>query len=66
MEININGKKESLPEGLSLLEFLQKKKQELAGVVVEYNEKVIPREQWSAIKLQDADVLEILKFMGGG
>lgn len=34
--------------------------------VVEYNEEIISKENYSEITLKDGDVLEVVSFMGGG
>ncbi|MCD5407638.1 MAG: sulfur carrier protein ThiS [Desulfotomaculum sp.] len=64
--ININGKKETLDEEISLLEFLNAKNIDLNAVVIEYNFEVIDRTSWQEIVLKAADNLEILHFVGGG
>jgi len=35
-------------------------------VVIEVNLRIIPREQWPQISLQDKDYIEIISFVGGG
>ncbi|MFW6279303.1 MAG: sulfur carrier protein ThiS [Bacillota bacterium] len=66
MQITVNGKQEKLVKEISINEFLEKKDQDPKTVVVEYNGKIVKREKWSEILLQENDKLEILKFVGGG
>jgi sulfur carrier protein len=35
-------------------------------IAVEYNEEIISKEQYERIILKEGDVLEIVRFMGGG
>lgn len=66
MQITVNGKQEKLVKEISINEFLEKKDQDPKTVVVEYNGKIVKREKWPEILLQENDKLEILKFVGGG
>ena len=66
MDITVNGKQEDISQGISILDFLQEKDQQPEQVVVEYNGKIIQREKWSDITLEENDNLEVLKFVGGG
>jgi sulfur carrier protein len=36
------------------------------GVVVEYNYRIVRKDEWDAIELRENDHLEILSFVGGG
>jgi sulfur carrier protein len=66
MIIRVNGKQEELKEPVSLQEFLLLKKIEPSHVVVELNRNIIPKDKFSDIKIKNNDVLEILRFVGGG
>ena len=35
-------------------------------LVVEHNREVVPRERWAQVALQEGDVVELLRFVGGG
>ncbi len=56
----------TLPEGTSLLDFLEKKNTPKGAVVIEYNKEVLPRGEYDGIILSEGDVLEILQVIGGG
>jgi len=66
MIICVNGKQEELKEPVSLQEFLLLKKIEPSHVVVELNRNIISKDKFSDIKIKNNDVLEILRFVGGG
>lgn len=62
----VNGEKLSLAELLSLAEFVQQRQYRTERVVVELNGRIVPKASYGEIILQDADVLEIVSFVGGG
>jgi len=67
MRVRINGKEESLPDGLmTLQELLAKRGLVPERVVVEVNLQVISREEWPTFNLRDEDSIEIVSFVGGG
>ncbi|MGM0472235.1 MAG: sulfur carrier protein ThiS [Bacillota bacterium] len=66
MEITLNGEVEELQEEVNLEELLESKDLELDRLVIEYNQEIVSREEWSKITVQDGDVLEVLRFVGGG
>jgi sulfur carrier protein len=66
MKIKINGQVETLEQKVKLTEFLECKGLELDRLVIEYNKRVVGREEWEDIILKDQDSLEILRFVGGG
>lgn len=67
MVLKINGKAEILPGKMLTLEEL------VAGmglkperIVIELNLKIVPRESWPGVRIQDNDSIEIVSFVGGG
>ncbi|NOZ63861.1 MAG: cysteine synthase A [Caldiserica bacterium] len=66
VKILVNGKAEELESGLSIAEFLKRKKIRPEVVTVELNDKIIPREDYEKVNLENDDRLEIVFFMGGG
>lgn len=66
MKLQINGEAIELENGTTLSAFLQAKGIPSATVVVEHNGTIPDRGTWDTIALADGDVLEIVKFMGGG
>jgi sulfur carrier protein len=67
MRVRINGKEETLPEGLTTLqELVENRALVPERVVVEVNLQVVPREDWPKVNLREEDSLEIVSFVGGG
>lgn len=67
MKVRINGKEELISENsLTLQELIINRGLSPQKVVVEVNLQLIPREEWSRLKLQDNDHIEIISFVGGG
>lgn len=64
--MRVNGKQVELKERLTLEKFLESNGYALTKVAVELNGKIVPRKEYAATILQDADVLEIVCFVGGG
>jgi len=62
----INGRDEVLPDGTTLLEYLEMKKTPAKAVVIEFNRRVLPRGRYDGITLSDGDSLEIVQVIGGG
>jgi sulfur carrier protein len=66
MEIQVNGQMEHVDDGLTLSDYLKHKKLESEAVVVELNLAIIPKENYPTCNLNDKDILEIVRFVGGG
>lgn len=65
MQIVVNGEPMKIAEELTLFQLLSLLKINAITAVIEYNDQIIPRNQWS-MALSDGDKVEILQFMGGG
>lgn len=66
MQIIFNGKPRELKTGTSIQELLDQLCLDCLQVVVEHNQKIIPRQRLAETVLQDGDVLEVIHFVGGG
>jgi thiamine biosynthesis protein ThiS len=66
MEITFNGKQRELPGSISIQELLDQLKLDCQQVVVEHNQKIIPRQRLDGTMLNDGDTLEVIHFVGGG
>lgn len=66
MKLTINGEQTQLEDGMSVTGYLQQEQFQPDIVVVELNERIIPKEEHELTILQEGDVLEIVTFMGGG
>ena len=66
MVIKINGKDEVIDGISKLTELISHKALVPEHIVIEYNFRIIPKEEWSSIALQENDNVEIVSFVGGG
>ncbi len=67
MKLVINGKEETVPDGLNVVELLKEKDVEMPDMVsVELNGAILDREVFQATMLGEHDQIEFLYFMGGG
>ena len=63
--VKINGE-EKESAGKNLLEYLKEAGFEPERVVVERNLDIIPKDELGNTIIQDEDVIEVLRFVGGG
>ena len=49
-----------------ILEYLKENGFNPEHLVVERNYEIIPKEQFASVTIQDEDVIEVLRFVGGG
>lgn len=61
----INGEEKEIA-GKNLLEYLKESGFEPERVVVERNLDIIPKDELGNTIIQDEDVIEVLRFVGGG
>lgn len=66
MKITINGKKEELQDGMSVVDLLQSRKIRVEMVSVELNDAILHRDQFPQARLKEGDKVEFLYYMGGG
>ena len=62
----VNGKSKELDQSIDLAAYLNSFGLNLQHVAVGYNGEVLGKDQYPEIKLQDGDVLEIVRPVGGG
>ena len=63
--VKINGEEKEIA-GKNLLEYLKEAGFEPERVVVERNLDIIPKDELGNKIIQDEDVIEVLRFVGGG
>ena len=63
--VMINGEEKEIA-GKNLLEYLKENGFNPEHLVVESNFEIIPKEQFGSVTIQDEDVIEVLRFVGGG
>ncbi len=66
MIITINGQKTEIPEGFTIADVLSARELRPETVIVEYNYGIAKKELWAQTVLKENDVIEILRFVGGG
>lgn len=66
MNIVVNGKNQELNQALTLQDFITQNCPNPKRVIAEVNENIIKRNHWADFKLQEADKIELVTFVGGG
>ena len=66
MKVTINGESKELREGMTVKALLQELNTPVVGVAVELNRAIVPRSLHSSTVLEEGDLLEIVKMVGGG
>ena len=66
MQVMINGEKRELSENVTIVEMLENLALTAERIAVELNREVVRKKDWESIKLNDADKIEIIHFVGGG
>ncbi|HWR43886.1 sulfur carrier protein ThiS [Sporomusa sp.] len=66
MRLTVNGKELFISDGLSIAELVVDQRFNPEVIVIEYNQKIVKKEEWQAIVLQPEDCLEVVTFVGGG
>jgi len=67
MIVSVNGKEETVTEGLTVSQLLQEQAVKMPEMVsVELNGCVLDRDSFATTQVQDNDKVEFLYFMGGG
>lgn len=64
--MRINGVQKQYPSGLTISEMLIRENFEKERVAVELNEEIVSKDDYDTTVLKDADVIEVVSFMGGG
>ncbi|KMQ49709.1 thiamine biosynthesis protein ThiS [Chitinispirillum alkaliphilum] len=65
-KICLNGNEVSVENGSTVLDIILSRSIEPTQVVVELNGKILERSQFAHTSPDEGDVLEILRFVGGG
>ncbi len=66
MKVTLNGESKECPEGTTIENLLDLYKIDKNRVAVELNLEIISRKELAARVLKDADILEVVTFVGGG
>ena len=66
IQITLNGDPKRLPQAMTLSELIRHVQQVPELIVAEVNEKIYKRDQYASVVINDGDVVELLRFVGGG
>ncbi len=66
MVITINGKKKEIGQEVKLNDLLKFFALPQERIAVELNKEVVRKKDWENIKINEADKIEIIHFVGGG
>ncbi len=66
MKITLNGEPRECPEGTTIEKLLDLCKIDKNRTAVELNLQIVSRKELSVRVLKDADILEVVTFVGGG
>jgi sulfur carrier protein len=66
MTITLNGKPHPVAGPISVADLLRALDINIAQVAVALNGEVIRRDQWSEAAIEDGNVVEVVKAVGGG
>lgn len=66
MKIFINGETKEIANEINLSALLEQFSLPRERVAVELNKQVVRKKDWDAIKIGDADRIEVIHFVGGG
>ncbi|WP_371370674.1 sulfur carrier protein ThiS [Sporomusa aerivorans] len=66
MRISVNGRELMVADSLTIYDLVAKQGYNPEIIVVEYNKKIVNRQEWQTILLQAEDCLEVVTFVGGG
>ncbi len=66
MNVIVNGEKKEIPAGADLEVLIKHLSLPSKRIAIELNKEVVRRRDWEAIKLNEADKIEVVHFVGGG
>ena len=66
MRLTVNGRPVDLPGPTPLLEYLAALKVDSRAVAVELNQRILDRAEFATALLDEGDVVEIVRMVGGG
>ena len=61
--MEINGKQATLPEGTTILDYLEQNHYVLAQIAVEHNYVILDKEDYAKVVLKDDDILENITYL---
>jgi sulfur carrier protein len=64
--LQVNGKPLELPQATPLLDYLATLGVDPRAVAIEHNGSILERDEYSSAVLDEGDVVEIVRMVGGG
>lgn len=64
--ITLNGDQTKITDGMTVTELLTQKQFRIALVAVEYNGRILKKNEYDTTVLKSGDIIEVVSFMGGG
>ena len=64
--VTLNGESRSFDASLSLQDWLDQLSIDSRYLAVELNGQIIPKSTYASVKVDDGDVVELVRFVGGG
>lgn len=66
MRLRLNGRDAEAPDGSTLDALLERLELAPGRIAVERNGRVVPRDRYAGVVLEDGDVIEVVQLVGGG
>jgi sulfur carrier protein len=66
MNVMINGKMETIAQKLSIMDLCESKKLPVESTIILVNGEIIKKTLWETHKIDERQIIEILRFVGGG
>lgn len=66
MNLFLNGEPASVPDAVTVADFLGSLGMPEKGVAVERNREIVPKSMYASTRLAEGDRIEIVQFVGGG
>ncbi len=63
--VRINGESMAC-DGMTIGAYLEQMQYDRVRIAIERNGDIVPKAEYDTVVLQDGDVLEIVRFVGGG
>ena len=65
-EIMLNNKPMQLDNAINVIDLMAQLSLSERKLVIEINQCILPRSQWSEVTLKSGDIVEIIEAVGGG
>lgn len=66
MKLTVNGSVKEIEKVANIEELVHSLVETDKGLIVELNEKIIKRDNWKQQTVAEGDIVELIKFVGGG